>query len=41
MDRLEELIARFQNRVYRLTKLQQRAREIRDRHEPSSSAGSD
>ncbi len=36
MDRLEELIARFQDRVYQLTKLQQRAREVRDRHEPSA-----
>ena len=36
MDRLEELIARFQDRVYELTKLQQRARDVRDRHEPSA-----
>ncbi len=36
MDRLEDLIARFQDRVYQLTKLQQRAREVRDRHEPSA-----
>jgi hypothetical protein len=36
MDRLEELIARFQDRSYQLAKLQQRAREIRDRHEPSA-----
>jgi hypothetical protein len=36
MDRLEDLIARFQDRVYQITKLQQRAREVRDQHEPSA-----
>jgi hypothetical protein len=36
MDRLEDLISGFQDRIYQLTKLQQRAREVRDRHEPSA-----
>ena len=33
MPRLERLIAKYMDRVYELTKLQQRAREIRGRHE--------
>lgn len=36
MDRLERLIAQYQDRIYELTSLQYRARLIRDRHEPSA-----
>lgn len=37
MPRLEKLIAFYQDRSYELAKLQQRARVIRDRHEPPAS----
>lgn len=36
MPRLEELIAKYQDRIYRLAQLQYRARLIRERHEPSA-----
>ena len=34
MKRLEGLIAQYQDRIYELARLQQRAREIREQHEP-------
>ena len=34
MERLERLIAQYQDRVHELTDLQYRARLVRDRHEP-------
>jgi hypothetical protein len=34
MPRIEALIAMFQERSFELAKMQQRLREVRDRHEP-------
>ena len=33
MPRLEQMIALYQERIFEIARLQQRAREIRDRHE--------
>jgi len=36
MDRLERMIAQFQDRGYEIAELQGRARVVRDRHEKAS-----
>ena len=37
MPRLERSIAKLQDRIYELAKLQQRARLVREQHEPPAS----